>query len=194
LNEEGRNYRTERLRLEEINNQIGYLDQRINFKSAQLRVPSRSNSHTVNGQLEADVRSLRAEKERLIAERGSEGPPGASSGLLRHLAWYRQYFPQLVEIHAEWEAIVHGWDELLKSVKTLENNWESQSTQRQREEEKKQDAGKKLRRIAAKAMVGMIGCWVAQWVWWVGYIRLAGDSYVDLFVFPHPDANAIAQS
>jgi hypothetical protein len=139
------------------------------------------NSYAVNGQPEAGVRSLRAEKERLVAERGSEGPAGASSGLLRHLAWYGQYFPQLVEIHGEWEAIVHGWDEVLKSVKTLENRWELQSTQRQREEEEeKQDARKKLRRIAAKALVGMIGCWVAQWVWWVGYIRLAGDSYVDL--------------
>ena len=60
----------------------------------------------------------------------------------------------------------------------LGNRWELLSTQRQREEEeeKKQDPGTKLKLIAAKALVGMIGCWVAQWVWWIGYIRLAGDS------------------
>ena len=84
--------------------------------------------------------------------------------------------PQLAEIHGEWAAIVQGWDEILKSVMTLENRWGLLSTQRQREEEEKQDPGAKLRLIAAKALVGMIGCWVAQWVWWVGYIRLAGDS------------------
>lgn len=177
LNEEGKSYEKERRRLEEINKQIRDLDRRINLKTAQLQVPSRLNSYTVNGQLEADTRSLRAEKERLVAERGSEGPGGAGSGLLRRLAWYKQYLPQLAEIHGEWGAIAHGWDEVLKSVMTLENRWELLSTQRQREEEEeKQDPGTKLRLIAAKALVGMIGCWVAQWVWWVGYIRLAGDS------------------
>ena len=177
LNEEEKGYEKERRRLEEINKQIRDLDRRINLKTAQLQVPSRLNSYTVNGQLESDTRSLRAEKERLVAERGSEGPGGAGSGLLRRLAWYKQYLPQLAEIHGEWGAIVHGWDEVLKSVMTLENRWELLSTQRQREEEEeKQDPGTKLRLIAAKALVGMIGCWVAQWVWWVGYIRLAGDS------------------
>jgi hypothetical protein len=165
LNKEQRRYRKARLRLEEINKQIRDLDQRIlNHKTAQPRVSAR-------------FRSLRAEKERLVAQRGSEGPEGASSGLLRHLAWYKQYLPQLAEMHGQWEAIVHGWDEVLKSGKTLENRWELLSTQRQREEEEEmQDPRNKLRRIAAKALVGMIGCWVAQWVWWVGYIRLAGDS------------------
>jgi hypothetical protein len=43
---------------------------------------------------------------------------------------------------------------------TLENRWGLLSTQRQREEEEeeKQDPGTNLRLIAAKALVGMIGC------------------------------------
>ena len=78
----------------------------------------------------------------------------------------------------EWTAIVQGWNEVLKSVMALENRWELLSTQHQREEEEeKQDPGTKLRLTAAKALAGMIGCWAAQWVWWIGYIRRMGDSY-----------------
>jgi hypothetical protein len=58
---------------------------------------------------------------------------------------------------------VQGRDEVRKSTKTLKNRWELLSTQRQRNEEQKQDLGAKLRLIAAKALVGMIGYWVAQW-------------------------------
>jgi hypothetical protein len=177
LNEEEKGYEKDWRRLEEINKQIRDLDRCINLKPAQLQGPSRLNSYTVDGPPEAYIRSLRAERERLVAERGSKGPGEAGSGLLRRLARYKQYLPQLAEIHGEWGAIVQGWDEVVKSVMTLENRWGSLSTQRQREEEEeKQDPGTKLRVIAAKALVGMIGCWAAQWVWWVGYIRLAGDS------------------
>jgi hypothetical protein len=177
LNEEEKGHEEDWRRLEEINKQIWDLDRRINLKTAQLQAPSRLTSYTVDGPPEADITSLRAERERLVAERGSIGPGEAGSGLLRRLARYKQYLPQLAEIHGEWGAIVQGWDEIVKSVMTLENRWGSLSTQRQREEEEeKQDPGTKLRVIAAKALVGMIGCWAAQWVWWVGYIRLAGDS------------------
>jgi hypothetical protein len=30
--------------------------------------------------------------------------------------------------------------------------------------------------IATTTVVGTFGCWAAQWVWWVGYIRLSEDS------------------
>lgn len=32
-----------------------------------------------------------------------------------------------------------------------------------------------LRRFAYIAFLGMIGCWIAQWVWWAGYVQLMGD-------------------
>jgi len=50
-------------------------------------------------------------------------------------------------------------------------------------EEQKQDLGAKLRLIAAKVLVGMIGCWVAQWVWWVG-LHPAGWRLVSSLLHP----------
>lgn len=26
-------------------------------------------------------------------------------------------------------------------------------------------------------MVGMVLCWIAQWLWWAGYVGVAGDDY-----------------
>ena len=80
---------------------------------------------------------------------------------------------------------MQGRDEVRKSTKTLKNRWELLSTQRQRNEEQKQDLGAKLRLIAAKALVGMIGYWVAQWVWWVG-LHPAGWRLVSLLLHPDP--------
>ena len=98
LNEEQKGYEKKQLRLEEINKWVRDLDWRINLKTAQLQVPSRSNSYTAGGPLEADIRSLRAEQKRLVAKRGSEGPKGAGLGLLRRLASYKQYLPQLTVV------------------------------------------------------------------------------------------------
>ena len=66
-----------------INKQIRDLDQHINLKLAQLQILPRLDCYTG------------AEKERLVAERGFEGLEEASSGLLRRLAWYKRYLPQV---------------------------------------------------------------------------------------------------
>jgi hypothetical protein len=170
LKEERKRYGENKRRLGEIKKQLRDLDRRIVLEITELNAPSRSNTYKVNG-------DMRAERERLIAERGSEGPDGSGSGLLRDLARHKRYMSQLANINQEWEAIVQGWDDVLKSAKALEKQWELLRTQRLGEEKERcQDPSSKLRRIAAKALGGTIGCWVAQWVWWVGYIRLAGDS------------------
>jgi len=33
----------------------------------------------------------------------------------------------------------------------------------------------RLKKIAQRTIAGMIGCWVAQWVWWIGFVKLYGD-------------------
>ncbi|KAK4225974.1 hypothetical protein QBC38DRAFT_481728 [Podospora fimiseda] len=36
---------------------------------------------------------------------------------------------------------------------------------------------RRLRKFVYVAVFGMMGCWVAQWVWWAGYVQLMGDLY-----------------
>ena len=118
-----------------------------------------------------------------ISNRCSEDSPHAHKGLVTN--WPHH----ITEIHREWEAIVQGRDEVRKSTKTLENRWKLLSTQRQRErdEEEKQDLRAKVRFIAAKVLVGVIGCWVAQWVWWVG-LHPAGWRLVNSLLPSDPNA------
>jgi hypothetical protein len=35
----------------------------------------------------------------------------------------------------------------------------------------------RLRRLAFTIVIGMFACWLAQWLWWIGYIRTMGDRY-----------------
>jgi len=49
-----------------------------------------------------------------------------------------------------------------------------------REEERADDMGpgvKRLRDFAKTTVIGMFACWLAQWMWWVGYVRAMGDEY-----------------
>jgi hypothetical protein len=69
------------------------------------------------------------------------------------------------------------------SLPSLESMWGKQDEARQREEVMRRasqlggvkEAGN-LTFIATTTVVGMFGCWAAQWVWSVGYIRLSADS------------------
>ena len=67
LKEERKRYGENKRRLGEIKKQLRDLDRRIVLEITELNAPSRSNTYDVN-------RDMRAERERLIAERGSEGP------------------------------------------------------------------------------------------------------------------------
>jgi hypothetical protein len=113
LNEGGKRYDENKLRLGEINKQIPYLDRRIVLETAQLSAASRSSTYKVNRPIKANIRHIRAERERLIAGRGSEGPEGSGSGLLSDVALYKGYMPQLAQINREWEAIVQGLNDVL---------------------------------------------------------------------------------
>ncbi|OAG44121.1 hypothetical protein AYO21_01578 [Fonsecaea monophora] len=46
---------------------------------------------------------------------------------------------------------------------------------RKEDEERRKGNGALLKKIALRSIAGMFGCWAAQWVWWVGYVRASGD-------------------
>lgn len=56
------------------------------------------------------------------------------------------------------------------------NRWTKLADARRQEQEVDQFV-RRLRNFAITTVVGMFGCWIAQWVWWIGYIRTLGDSY-----------------
>jgi hypothetical protein len=62
----------------------------------------------------------------------------------------------------EWAALERSWVELL--LNGLDK----------RDAEKTES--RRLRNFAAITVAGMFGCWVAQWVWWVGFIGTLGNS------------------
>lgn len=35
----------------------------------------------------------------------------------------------------------------------------------------------KMKQIASRTMYGMFACWLAQWVWWIGYVRVSAENY-----------------
>jgi predicted TIM-barrel fold metal-dependent hydrolase len=81
----------------------------------------------------------------------------------------------------EMETLKNLWVKLESVLEALSKAWAEQHRARQQEEAKRhEDPTSRLRKMAARTVVGMIGCWIAQWIWWIGYIRVSGDAYVTL--------------
>jgi hypothetical protein len=61
----------------------------------------------------------------------------------------------------------------------LFTRWTTQADAREKEDQTDflDPVVRRLRNFAMTTVAGMFGCWVAQWVWWVGYVRTMGDSY-----------------
>ncbi|KAF2475222.1 uncharacterized protein BDR25DRAFT_310647 [Lindgomyces ingoldianus] len=64
-----------------------------------------------------------------------------------------------------------------RDCKMLISIWTKQKAKREAEKVEKQDGNSLLKKIAIRTIAGMIGCSIAQWIWWVGYIKVAGDTY-----------------
>jgi hypothetical protein len=84
----------------------------------------------------------------------------------------------LEKLKRDLEALQAGWQIVGNTFPDpLELIWKNQEQAREKEEaERKRDPSERLTRIAMTTVSGMFGCWVAQWVWWIGYIRVAADS------------------
>lgn len=72
-----------------------------------------------------------------------------------------------------------AWNDLSESKEELKQNWEANEDEWKKIEEKKEEAEKKpnMRRFPLVVVVGMLLCWIAQRLWWAGYIDVAGDRY-----------------
>lgn len=71
------------------------------------------------------------------------------------------------------------WSVLSESKEKLKQNWEANEDEWKKIEEKREESEKKpnMRRFPLVVVVGMLLCWIAQWLWWAGYIGVAGDRY-----------------
>ena len=81
---------------------------------------------------------------------------------------------------ADLQALFDVWEALFESTKKLRQNWEVNEEQwslvaerRRVEQERKPKVG----HFPVVVVVGMLLCWIAQWLWWAGYVEVAGDGY-----------------
>jgi hypothetical protein len=66
-------------------------------------------------------------------------------------------------------------DAVYASRETLLKYWGKQKKKLEKKERNSAE-GAMLRKIAWRTIGGMLACWIAQWIWWTGYIRVSGDS------------------
>ncbi|KAK3361471.1 hypothetical protein B0T24DRAFT_724670 [Lasiosphaeria ovina] len=72
----------------------------------------------------------------------------------------------LEDLKAQWAAVQKAWD--ANATRLGRGRYELTETHR-----KEQDA--RIQRAITFAFVGMLGCWIAQWVFWVGFLKLYSD-------------------
>lgn len=77
----------------------------------------------------------------------------------------------------ELDMILDTSKSLGKQFGNLTSLWikERKSREKERAQDNKGRASL-LRTIAMRTIAGMVGCWIAQWLWWTGYVHVAGDS------------------
>jgi hypothetical protein len=80
---------------------------------------------------------------------------------------------------ADASSMLDALNALSQSKSALVRNWQANENQWQVISEKRQEAEKKtdVTRFPIVVTVGMLLCWIAQWLWWSGYVGVAGDRY-----------------
>jgi hypothetical protein len=68
---------------------------------------------------------------------------------------------------------------ITKQLSAVEKQWKqlARESGQELEQVSMDPAVDRLRTFAWVTVIGMFGCWVAQWVWWVGFIGTMGDNY-----------------
>jgi hypothetical protein len=77
----------------------------------------------------------------------------------------------IARVNRHLEAATRSWDEVY-GLSDRQLSHCSKLMDGLNEEGNKKDKDKPLRRAVQITLAGMIGCWVAQWVFWVGFVRL----------------------
>jgi hypothetical protein len=76
-------------------------------------------------------------------------------------------------------SVIAGWDASNSEWSWTLRKWDHLIEEREKERSRADIADpetRKLRTLTKWMFFGMLGCWIAQWVWWVGYIRVMGDA------------------
>jgi hypothetical protein len=76
-------------------------------------------------------------------------------------------------------SVIAGWDATISEWSWTLRKWDHLIEEREKERSRADDADpetRRLRTLTKWTFFGMLGCWIAQWVWWVGYIRVMGDA------------------
>ena len=70
-------------------------------------------------------------------------------------------------------------DFMIRKLESAQKQWGRLAQEREQDLARlPEDAdAQRLKRFALVGVLGMAGCWIAQWVWWVGFIGTMGDSY-----------------
>lgn len=111
-------------------------------------------------------------EQALLASAG-ENDTVTVEGLTRICDRAQKRWDNLVEVQSAATTTEVQWEEISAMAGELLGLWEKQALQRKREKEYAEKGGL-LRDIAIKTVFGMLGCWIAQWIWWVGYVRVSG--------------------
>ncbi|KUJ11556.1 uncharacterized protein LY89DRAFT_758265 [Mollisia scopiformis] len=77
------------------------------------------------------------------------------------------------------QSVLDIWEALCLSKENLMHNWDANVQQWELIAEKRREQDKKenLIRFPVAIVTGMLLCWIAQWLWWAGYVEVAGDRY-----------------
>jgi len=127
--------------------------------------------------LQRDVRIARAIIDTLAigtARRLAEEARYAA--LLRDLEKERDVHQKTSNLLLERSYFLSTWLYCGLQSQNAMNRWTKLADAR-RQEQEMDPLVRRLRNFAITTVVGMFGCWIAQWVWWIGYIRRMGDSY-----------------
>lgn len=78
------------------------------------------------------------------------------------------------------QSLLDSWGMVIKQEKALEEQWDHNKAEwravavKRREENTTKPSVKDLPWVV---ILGMLLCWIAQWLWWAGYVGVAGDGY-----------------
>lgn len=76
--------------------------------------------------------------------------------------------------------IVDSWDELLRRQATLRQDWAAYADEWRLIAEKRSEDPlnpPRVNHLSYVVIFPMLLCWIAQWLWWAGFVGVAGDKY-----------------
>lgn len=80
--------------------------------------------------------------------------------------------------YQEQEAILSDCMFLRDQAREILHCWTQLAEEREsKQQDRALERGFRLGTFAAVTCIGMFACWVAQWIWWVGFVRTMGDAY-----------------